>query len=458
MAKVPCYTFWWARVIIFLHFTLFVCGSALSSFADAPLRAALVTVVGEGDLPATLSSIKQIEDNFNNRHLYDWVFFSVHNLPENFKEETSNATNATCFFEVIPKENWNVPGWTDLPQLTSSQEANPDHKSAAFKSNALLRQIKRWSSAPFAKERRLKNYEWFWRVEPGAQLKQKIPFDVFRLMRDNDIAYGFNRETLDQANMSHISPGVKSFVDKHPELLHKESDVSWLIQNDTGLAIESTPLDDGFEDLVDEGSDELRSRDDSVYDIEAEDEGDETSWLGGCFASWLSDAYGNSLYPTFEIGSLAFFRSPHHVAFFDHLDSAGDFQYRRVDEVPVHSLSASMFLPRESVWNFRTKEIQLRTQSGHGVLRVGPITSTDQSAKDCDSTDLSDSVDQKDGAFEASKPLYETWDILALDVKRQTGTPHLISGNTWMGKKDEYEGEEHGSSWLIEKMLSDVFG
>jgi hypothetical protein len=93
-----------------------------------------------------------------------------------------------------------------------------------------------------------------------AQLKQKVPFDVFRLMRDNDIAYGFNRDILDQADMSHLSSGVKSFVDKHPELLHKESDVSWLIRNDTGLAIEPTPLNDGFEDLVDEGTDEPRSR------------------------------------------------------------------------------------------------------------------------------------------------------------------------------------------------------
>lgn len=93
-----------------------------------------------------------------------------------------------------------------------------------------------------------------------AQLKQNVPFDVFRLMRDNDIAYGFNRDILNQANMSHLSPRVKSFVNKHPELLHKESDISWLIQNDTALAIESTPLNDGFEDLVDEDSDELRSR------------------------------------------------------------------------------------------------------------------------------------------------------------------------------------------------------
>ncbi|KAF5670221.1 mannosyltransferase [Fusarium heterosporum] len=457
MAKIPCFTLWWAGVMTLLHFTLFVCGSALPSSAGAPLRAAMVTLVQEADLPATLFSIKQIEDNFNNRHLYDWVFFSVQNLPEKFKEETSNATNATCIFEVIPNENWNVPGWTDQPQLPISHETNANHDSRIPRPTAIIRKMNRWRSAPFAKEKRLKTYEWFWRVEPGVQLHQKIPFDVFRLMRDNGIAYGFNREILGQADLCHLSPRIKSFVDKHPELLHKEADVSWLIQIDAGLTKQSSSLDDGFQDLVDESSDELRSRDDSTYDSEAKDEGNETSWLGGCFASWLNDAYGNSLYPTFELGSLAFFRSSHHVAFFDHLDSAGDFQYRRVDDVPVHSLSASMFLPRESVWNFRTKEVQLCEQNRRGPSRPGPSPGGGQSINDCDSTDSGDSVDREDG-LKAARPLYDTWDDLAVDFKRQTGVPHLISGNTWMGAKDEYEDTGHGFMWLLATLLSRYLG
>jgi hypothetical protein len=43
-------------------------------------------------------------------------------------------------------------------------------------------------------------------------------------------------------------------------LLHQETDVAWLIENDTGIPTQTNSLDEGFEDLVDEGSDELRSR------------------------------------------------------------------------------------------------------------------------------------------------------------------------------------------------------
>ncbi|KAF4444792.1 hypothetical protein F53441_11050 [Fusarium austroafricanum] len=421
------FTLLWAGAFAILRFTFFACGSALPSSADGPVKAALVTLVQEHDLPATLFSIQQMEDNFNNRHLYDWIFFSVRDLPEKFKELTSNATNATCIFEVIPEENWNIPGWTDQPQLSASHEANPDYDSKTLKPIANIRQMNRWSSAPFANERRLRNYEWFWRVEPGAFLSQDIPFDVFRSMRDNGIAYGFNRAILSQANLYHLSPRIKSFVDKHPELLHKEANITWLVENGTSLAIQSNSSDDDFEDLEDEGSGKLRSRDDTVHDDKSKDEVEETSWISGCFASWLSEIYGNSLYPTFEIGSLAFFRSPHHVAFFDHLDSAGDFQYRRVDDVPVHSLSASMFLPRESVWNYRTKQIQLRNKSGPRPTRYERIPDGDQRIEDYDNTDSSGSVMKQTRVEEKQMALNEIWEALAQSVGEQSGNPHLIS-------------------------------
>ncbi|KAH7261506.1 nucleotide-diphospho-sugar transferase [Fusarium redolens] len=457
MAKALRFTLLWAGALTLLHFTLFVCGSALPSSADAPLKAALVTLVQEDDLTATLFSIQQIEDKFNNRHLYDWVFFSVQGLPDRFKELTSNATNATCIFEVIPEENWNMPGWTDHSQLSDSHEINSDCNPKSFKPIADIRQMKRWSSAPFANERRLRNYEWFWRVEPGASLSQDIPFDVFRYMRDNGIAYGFNRAVLGQANLYHLSR-VKSFIDKHPELLHKEADITWLIENGTGLAIQSGSSDDSSEGLVDEGSDKLGSRDETAHDSNTKNEGKGASWIGGSFATWLSEVYGNSLYPTFDIGSLAFFRSPHHVAFFDHLDSAGDFQYRRVDDVPVHSLSASMFLPRESVWNFRAQNIQLRTQLGLQPTGVGAIPNGDQRIVDYDNTDSGNSVKHKNDPEEEKKSVHENWESMTPDVSEQSGNPHLISGNTWMGKDVADEANGCSFFWFWEKVLAEFSG
>jgi len=178
MANALRFTLLWAGALTLLHFTLCVCGSILPSSTDEPLKAALVTLVHDDDISAILYSIQQIEDKFNNRHLYDWVFFSVQDLPNRFKELTSNATNATCFFEVIPEENWNMPDWTDHSQLSDSN-GNPK----TFKPIADIRQMKRWSSAPFANEQRLSNYEWFWRVEPGVSGPETATVMHRRLIR-----------------------------------------------------------------------------------------------------------------------------------------------------------------------------------------------------------------------------------------------------------------------------------
>ncbi|GKU01662.1 glycosyltransferase family 15 [Fusarium langsethiae] len=455
MAKAPCSTLWWVGTVALFYFTLVVFGSALSLSTDHSVKAALVALVKDNDINATLFSIKQFDDNFNNRYLYDWVFFSIQDLPKSFKDSVSNATNATCIFEVIPEENWNDPGWVDSFQHSLSRDTRLDKSSAALKTIANIHQMNRWISAPFAKERRLKDYEWFLKVDPGAQLAQNISFDVFRFMRDNGITYGSSRAVFGQANLPHLSPRIKSFFEKHPDLLHKEANLAWLIENVTGLPMQSGPLDEGFEDLVDEGSDKLRSRNEASQIPGAQDGGEGSSWLGECFASWLADIHGNSLSPSFEIGSFGFFRSLNQVALFDHLDNAGDFQFRRVGDAPLHSLSASMLLPRDSVWNFRTKETKLCSQHDSEHTRAERRYS-EKCMNNFDTSNLDDSAKSKGDACEAMTALLKAWDLMAQDVGAQSKSPKLISGNTWMGKMNG--GAGCSFFWFWRKTLSDDLG
>lgn len=123
-----------------------------SSPADPPLRAALVSFAEEGDLSNLLFSIRQLEEKFNTRYQYDWIIFSPSELSETFKTLTSNASGATCLFEVIPDENWNAAGLA----------VDPDTRIMD------LRRRHRWNSGAFAHEERLSDYDWFWRVEPGV--------------------------------------------------------------------------------------------------------------------------------------------------------------------------------------------------------------------------------------------------------------------------------------------------
>ncbi|KAL2692361.1 hypothetical protein Neosp_002767 [[Neocosmospora] mangrovei] len=252
MAKLRLSAVLWAWIMVLAQFTSPVCGGSSPPSTERAPRAALVTLAHDYDLDAMLFTMQQLEEKFNSRYQYQWIFFSTEMLGDDFKELTSNATNATCIYEVIPNENWAIPGWTDPSQVPNSQENNMENGAEARKPIATIRQMNRWNSAPFAKERRLRDYDWFWRIEPGAQLTQDIPFDVFRFMRDNGIAYGFNPAIFQRTNLRDISPRIKSFVDKYPDLLHEDADMSCLLGNKSGPAMRPCDSDDDIDDLLED--------------------------------------------------------------------------------------------------------------------------------------------------------------------------------------------------------------
>ncbi|KAG5930035.1 hypothetical protein E4U42_003196 [Claviceps africana] len=213
-------------------------GHSLSpaSALDSPPRAALVTLAHENDLEPLLSSMSQLEDAFNNKYKYDWVLFGVETLSDRFRQLTSNATAATCIYEVARQNdveprrfNNNVCHSRVESTRTAIQEPSPTRGNLSEPLQS-IRQIQRWNNGPFAKEKRLQTYDWFWRIEPGVQFIHDVEFDVFRFMRDHNIAYGSNRASLGPTHLPSLSQDVESFLEKHPDLLHAEADLSWLLQ------------------------------------------------------------------------------------------------------------------------------------------------------------------------------------------------------------------------------------
>lgn len=76
-------------------------------------RAAFVSLVAEQQLEQMVASIAQLEQRFNDKYHYDWVFFSHEELSEEFKEVTSNATAATVTYNLIPQQHWSIPSSVD---------------------------------------------------------------------------------------------------------------------------------------------------------------------------------------------------------------------------------------------------------------------------------------------------------------------------------------------------------
>jgi mannosyltransferase len=71
-------------------------------------------------------------------------------------------------------------------------------------------------------------------------------------MRDNGIAYGFNPAIFQRTNLRDISPRIKSFVDKYPDLLHEDADMPCLLGNKSDPAMRPCDSDDDIDDLLED--------------------------------------------------------------------------------------------------------------------------------------------------------------------------------------------------------------
>lgn len=112
-----------------------------------------------------------------------------------------------------------------------------------------------------------------------------------------------------------------------------------------------------------------------------------------------------------------------------------------------------MFLPRESVWNFGTKNMQLRTQLTIQPTGVGATPDGDRRIAGYEITDLGNSVKHESDAEEEKKSFHENWESMTPDVSEQSENPHLISGNTWMGKDVADEAEGCSFFWFWGQMI-----
>jgi hypothetical protein len=190
-------------------------------------------------------------------------------------------------------------------------------------------------------------------------------------MRDNGMACGFNTAILDNTGtFESLWKPTRAFIDMNPDIVSTNSQVITPLETFWEWLVNTTPVTPGHQQL-----DDLEELSQDEDDVSKDAQVDNTIMIfeGGLSRSMtdvqqvhpdigsenssdilgLERGRGCRIEPTFEIGSLEFFRSPQHIAYFNHLDSTGVFYYDQLGDLPMHTLSATMFLPRQSVFLFK---------------------------------------------------------------------------------------------------------
>ncbi|KAK0391354.1 hypothetical protein NLU13_0855 [Sarocladium strictum] len=271
----------------------------LNAVAPGPrMNATFVTLARNRDVWEIAGSIRQVEDRFNRRFHYDWVFLNDEPFDETFKKVTTSLVSGTTHYGLIPKEHWSYPEWIDKDKAKKVRE-DMKARQIIYGDSESYRHMCRFESGFFFRQKLMLNYEYYWRVEPSIKLFCDIHYDPFRLMAEQKKKYSFVLSLYEYRDtIPTLWDSTKSFMKNHPEHIAKDNMLGFL-------------SDDGGES----------------YNL--------------CH-----------FWSNFEIGSLEWLRSKPYVDFFESLDRDGGFFYERWGDAPVHSIAAGLLLNKDEIHFF----------------------------------------------------------------------------------------------------------
>ncbi|KAI2635339.1 glycolipid 2-alpha-mannosyltransferase [Xylaria nigripes] len=260
-------------------------------------------------------SIQSIEKHFNQWFNYPVMFLNDEPWDERFVTELNETTGGKGIFEVIPKEKWTFPEWIDSDSAKQSIK-DQGHIGAPYAGLEGYHHMCRFYSGNFYQLDVLKDYKWYWRLEPDVEYTCAITYDPFVQMAKHRKVYGYTIALWEVGKSC-------------PSLFRTTAD--W--KQSYGI-----PTSGLWTAMI------------------------EASWMPFPFRrllSWLPhrDAYGDAwslchYWSNFEIADLDFFRSRAYQEYFDYLDKKGGFYNERWGDAAVHSLAVAMLADPQQVHHF----------------------------------------------------------------------------------------------------------
>ena len=273
-------------------------------------NATMLMLVRNDELVDALDSIRSIEEKFNRHYRYPWVFMNDVPFTEEFIERTTMMASGVTFYELIPEADWQPPSFIDQEKYSRCRK-EAEEKDIIYGGSKSYRNMCRFNSGFFYKQKRLLNYDWYFRVEPDAQYLCDFLYDPFELLRRNNKIYGFTIAIVDYENtIPSLWYTAENFIKDRSDLIHPNNSIKFL------TTIESKVIYDYF-----------KSDHNSSYNL--------------CH-----------FWSNFEIANLNFFRSEAYQAFFDYLDKSGGFYYERWGDAPVHSIGLALLADKNSIHHF----------------------------------------------------------------------------------------------------------
>jgi alpha 1,2-mannosyltransferase len=156
---------------------------------NLPVKGAYYMIVRNEKLGEARAVIKSLENHMANGTRYPLVILNNQHFTEDFKKYVKKVATAPVFFGKIDAEAWEYPHWINVPlaeQLLKDQDTNGVYRGGSLSYHQLLR----YQSGFFFHHPLLRDVDYAWRLEPGADYSCKMNEDMFLLMKEQNKKLG----------------------------------------------------------------------------------------------------------------------------------------------------------------------------------------------------------------------------------------------------------------------------
>ncbi|RIB26314.1 Glycosyltransferase Family 15 protein [Gigaspora rosea] len=191
-------------------------------------NACFVILSENSRLEGVRSTMRQIEDRFNHKYNYPYVFLNDVPFSQEFINFTKAMTKAKTEYGLVPKEHWSFPNHIDI-ELVNKNMQEMANNGIPFGSSLSYRHMCRFYSGFFYQHELMKNFDYYWRIEPVVEYYCDIDFDPFIYMKENDIKYGFTlvpHEWL--STIPTLWSTVKEFMRMYPSSIENDSLIEFI--------------------------------------------------------------------------------------------------------------------------------------------------------------------------------------------------------------------------------------
>lgn len=270
-------------------------------------NATFVSLVRNSELRGIMSTISQIEETFNKKYQYPYVFLNDKPFSDRFKKGIAQVTSAPVYFEIVDAASWDRPDFID-PEKEKEGVLYLDNKGVGYSKKISYHNMCRYYSMNFYNHERMKQFRYYWRLEPKTNYFCDLDYDVFKFMQDNQKVYGFVLNLYDSPDsVRSLWPTTQEFLKQNPQYLNKNAALSWILEN------EQNP--------------------------------DQTEVANGYSTCHF--------WSNFEIGDMDFYRDEAYTKWVTYLHENGGFYYERWGDAPVHSLGLGLFADKSKIHWFR---------------------------------------------------------------------------------------------------------